>query len=188
VATASLTALCRRYAKAIHALAEQSRETDAVQRDLAALSQAASQHAEVRTFLESPLLSRAQKETALMAVLARGGASPLTHRILRTLARAGRLAALPGIAQAYDARVAKARGSVEVTVESARPLAQEAQVQLASALSARYGDVRLRVRENPALIGGMILIIGDLRMDYSVSGQMARLRSCTRAGRGDGGV
>ena len=72
------TGLPGRYAIALYDLADQDKVLDAVKGDLETLKQAIADSEDLRGVLRSPVISRADQQKAMMAVLDRLGAGVLT--------------------------------------------------------------------------------------------------------------
>src|SRR5690606_18202377 len=93
-----------------------------------------------------------------------------------------RLDLLPAIAEMYEQLKAEQEKLVEVEVISAFTLSQEQQDKLAKALSARLSrEVRLNASEDASLIGGVVIRAGDLVIDGSVSGKLAKLAEALKS-------
>lgn len=171
--TSSLVA--SRYAKALFLLAEQTEVTAAAAEALSRLK-AASSEADFARFLANPLLSPAAKAKAVQAVLAKLGAPELMVKFALRLAENRRLALLPAIAAAFEARLHEARGELEAVAVSAQPLSADQQQGVAQALANATGrSVILDVQTDPALLGGLKIKVGGMELDASVAGQLDRL-------------
>ena len=81
------------------------------------------------------------------------------------------------MAEEFQALVDRAEGRLAVELTTAYALSEaEAQAILAKIEQASGRKVEATLRVDPALIGGMILQAGSLRVDASVRGRLARLR------------
>lgn len=100
------------------------------------------------------------------------------RNLIKTLAENRRLAVLPKIAEVYEAYRAEAEKSLQAQIITALPV-DEAQVgKLAMALQARLGrEVKLTTTTDESLIGGAIVRAGDMVIDGSVRGRLAKLAS-----------
>lgn len=99
------------------------------------------------------------------------------RNFLRTVIENDRLAALPAVARQVRALVNAQRGVADATVESAFPIEPEALVELQSVLEKRFGrPLRLQVQLNPALIGGVRVVVGDEVLDTSVKARLEQMR------------
>jgi F-type H+-transporting ATPase subunit delta len=80
------------------------------------------------------------------------------------------------VARARDWRVAR--------VHTARALNESSQDQLVHSLSALTGkSVELQIADEPDLLGGVLVEIGDLRLDATTKGRLGALRDVVSSGR-----
>jgi F0F1-type ATP synthase delta subunit len=80
------------------------------------------------------------------------------------------------VAQSRDWRVARVR--------TARELSDDSQHDLVESLHALTGkDVELQIADDPSLLGGVLVEIGDLRLDASTRGRLGALRDAVASGR-----
>jgi F-type H+-transporting ATPase subunit delta len=97
-------------------------------------------------------------------------------RFLATLAGNRRLPLLPQIAGQYEALRAESERIVKARVRSAVALEPAQLETLKGALKRRLGrDVELRNEVDPAVIGGAVIDAGDIVIDGSVRGRLAKL-------------
>jgi F-type H+-transporting ATPase subunit delta len=103
--------------------------------------------------------------------------NPAVHTLMTMLAGRRRLVALPAIAvamrEALDARgrISNARVSTPTEIDAEQRRAIEAQAKEIAG-----GDVRVSYEIDPSLVGGVTLRVGDLLIDGSVKGRLARMR------------
>lgn len=87
-----------------------------------------------------------------------------------------RLEALPAIAAQFAELRAEAENTIDVTVVSAMALDATQQAKLKAALGTRFKrEVRLHESVDPTLLGGAVIQAGDLVIDGSLKGRLARL-------------
>jgi F-type H+-transporting ATPase subunit delta len=80
--------------------------------------------------------------------------------------------------------VAKARDWRVARVHTARPLDEQSRADLVASLSSLTGkNVELQVAESPELLGGVLVEIGDLRLDATTRGRLGALREVVSPGR-----
>jgi len=95
---------------------------------------------------------------------------------IRLLAENKRLMALPDIVELVKAYQREQEKTVSVQVVSAKPLTAEYQQKLAKVLAARLQrQVDLEYEQDISLIGGVLVRAGDIVIDGSVKGKLARL-------------
>ena len=167
--------LARRYALAVFQLAQEQSAVVPVRNDLHSLANAIYVDASVKDFFLSPVVDRKQKE----AVLAQSFESRVHDVALHTLlllVRKRREALLRDLVRQYDQLEMQGRGAESLTITTAKQL-DTAQLQaLVGRLEQLYNkkfDVSQRV--DPELIGGVRIMMGDLRIDGSVAGRLEEL-------------
>lgn len=169
-------AIADRYATALFALAE-GKVREAVESDMAALADIIRSDDATAALLAHPLLTRAAKAEALRTLLTQKKASSLTLDAVVKIAEAGRLEALPAIADAFVAKCAEARGEVTAVVTSARALSKKDADAVSSALSKATGKaVRIVAKEDASLLGGLKVSLGPKELDMSLAGSLERMR------------
>jgi F-type H+-transporting ATPase subunit delta len=98
------------------------------------------------------------------------------RNFLSLVAANKRLMALPAIAELYETLKAQAENTADVTVTSAFALSDDQEDNLAKQLAAKLGArINIRTEVDTALIGGVIIRTGDLVIDASVRGKLAKL-------------
>jgi F-type H+-transporting ATPase subunit delta len=165
--------LARPYARAAYAIA---RETGAAGQWSDALGFAALVSADPRaqSLLGHPHLGRADA----VSLLSPDGASEAFRDFLALLADNRRLQLLPEIAGLFEELRAEAERIVKAKVTSAAPLPAAELDSIKAALKRRFGrDVELDTALDESLIGGAVIDAGDVVIDGSLKGKLARLQS-----------
>ena len=136
-----------------------------------------------RRFLESPQVSGEEKNAILARALG-SAATPRTFvRFVHTLVNNRRQMLIPEIAAEYQNLVDEAEGRLHADVTVARPSTPDEARVIAEQLTRALGKrVVPHVRVNPAIIGGVVVRIGDTIMDGSVRRRLSRLRNQLVAG------
>ena len=159
------------YAKAIYDLA-----LETWLRQLAAVQTALHGDAGLRAAL-------ADTETAVTDRLLRldkavaGGLDPEVRKFAGTLLEAGQIDQLDAILAELNrlARVGPARKTARVT--SAVPLTSAEQEAFRDKVTRRFGpDLEFQFEVDPALLGGIVLRVGDQVIDGSVAARLAAMR------------
>ena len=166
--------VARPYARAAFAYAkEQGRLTQWAQWLARARDTVASE--EFQRLRHGPRV-RAAELTDLIAGVAGDALDAHGRALLDLLAENGRVGYLPEIAEQFAELVALDQNVADVEVISAVPLDARQTDRLADALRGRLKrDVRLHCRTDAGLIGGAIVRAGDLLIDGSLKGKLARL-------------
>ncbi len=166
------------YAEALLAVAEKQGQAEVIGDELQSLLRDVIEaDPSLDGFFENPALSRDKKDSLLEKVFA-GTASPLFTDFVRVLNRKGRLGLIRLIIIAYRTLRDVAANRVRVLVESAAPLSQAQQDEVAKILADALGKTPIVVvRHTPDLIGGMIVRVGDKVFDTSVRTKLQTLRT-----------
>lgn len=99
-------------------------------------------------------------------------------RFLDLLLENGRLAVLPDIAALYETLRADEERVLKAKVTAAVALDAQQLASIRNALQRRFGrDVEIEMGVDPDLIGGAVITAGDVVIDGSIRGKLARLRS-----------
>lgn len=180
----------RRYAGALLAEARRSNEVEAVDQDVALLVETATTAPDFERALRSPVIP-VEKKRRIVEQLLKARLQAVTYRFVELLIDKDRIAILPEILRAYRALRDEEEGVVEATATLALPVTDSDRNQLRDSIQRMTGKrVRLNVKQDPALIGGIIVRVGDTVYDGSFSHQLATLREQMQAGRvtagGDG--
>ena len=177
---AELTTLARPYAKAAfeYAQAHQQLTNWSAMLGLAA---AVAQDATMQRVLKAPRLTTTEKATTFIEVCG-DKFDAQVRNFLSIVSENNRMELLPEIADMFELYKAEQEKSVDVDVTSAFALNDEQQDKLAKVLSARLGrEVRLHAAEDASLIGGVVIRAGDLVIDGSVRGKLAKLAEALKS-------
>ena len=169
-----ITTIARPYAAAVFARAQETGQIQAWSEALALLAAIGSDAAMARQ-IGNPNVPR---ETVRDIVLQVAGEalSPEAANLVRLLAENDRLAALPELANVYEAMRTAQDGQRSVLIRSAYALTKAEQHALADALARRLGgSVNLAVEQDKSLIGGVEIRAGDLVIDGSIRGKLEKL-------------
>jgi F-type H+-transporting ATPase subunit delta len=171
-----MSAVGRRYAKALLELAREQGELDAVLRDVGAISDAWKESADLREIVRNPVLPRPALKSAMNGVLEKLGATQLTRNTVGLLADKGRLPQLEEVLEYLEELAEAETGKVRVEVTSAKPLSEAYYGRLADKLQ-RVTDrqVVLVKKQDPSLIGGVVTRVGDQVFDGSLSNRLSEL-------------
>jgi F-type H+-transporting ATPase subunit delta len=163
------------YARSLHDLATASQQADELQAELESVVAMLDADPRLEVFLASPLVDLGAKRAALERAL-RGRASDLLVDALQVMRRKGRLGLVRAVALAYRRVWMDRKNRIEARVVSAVPLADEQRAELVRAVAGRTGREPVLVeRVDPTLLGGLVVSIGDDRIDSTVASSLSRL-------------
>jgi len=113
----------------------------------------------------------------ILTKAAGGSVAAEVERLISMLADRNKLVLLPEINAQVEALVHEQESKLEADVTVAAPLNADMQKNLSKALAAKSGkDVTLSIHEDQSILGGMVVRIGDLKLDYSLRTKLAGLR------------
>lgn len=170
--------LARTYAEALLDAAEKQNVADAVGEQFRSLADDVFPNAAgLEAFLASPAVNRKRKDAAI-AQLFDGRATPLFLDFLRLLNKKDRLGLLKLIGIAYRTIRDAQANRITVLVEAAAPLAADQTAALETTLAGLTGKTPvLVVRQNPDLIGGLVVRVGDKVYDTSVRSKLRAVKN-----------
>jgi len=171
---AELTTLARPYARAAFEFAKDLKALDRWSNMLDTVVAVVADPT-VNNLLASPNITAAQKSQALVGVCGDDIDNKVAN-LLRYLATNNRLGLVAEIRELFELYKANFEQTVEVEVTTAFELSDEQQVKLAQSLKARLErDVSIQSSVDTSLLRGVLVRAGDLVIDGSVRGRLARL-------------
>jgi F-type H+-transporting ATPase subunit delta len=166
-----------RYATALFELALEANSIDAVLADLQNFDGLLAESADLTRLVRSPVFTADAQSKAIAAVIERAGITGLAARFLKVLTQNRRVFAVRDVIKAYGALVARHKGEVTAQVIVAEPLSEVHQDEIKNTLNAVTGkDVRVDVKVDPAIIGGLIVKLGSRMVDSSLRTKLNGLR------------
>ena len=167
----------RNYAETLLILAKKQGEQEEWGALIDALAGAMQEDRTLKTFLESPKLAAKQKIGIVAKALGKR-VPPVFLRFLETVILKRRQMLIPAIATEYRALIDESEERVHANVTVAREPADGEKAALANHLTRMLGkQVVPHITLNPAILGGLIVKVGDTVMDGSVRRRLATLRS-----------
>lgn len=165
----------KRYAQAVLSLARDRKTLDAWQADLGTLN-ALMADPKAGQFFASPRIGMRDKLQLLDSVLL--NAQPEARNLARLLVQRNRLGVVADLYRIYnDARLAE-QGIAVADVTTADDLSPAEQKAVAEQLKRLVGkEIELRMKTDPAIIGGIVARVGDQLIDGSVVTRLRRLRT-----------
>lgn len=168
--------IARNYADALFALASRAGDLDGWGGLISGLSDAVNENERLRNFLAAPQVAAVDKKRVVEKAFTGKLPQPMM-RFVQKLIENRRQMLLPQIAVEYANLVDERAGRVHAQVTLSREVSEADRAAIASQLSARLGKVVVpHVSVNPAILGGVIVRIGDRVMDGSVRRRLSTLR------------
>jgi F-type H+-transporting ATPase subunit delta len=168
-----------RYARALFdiALGEQ-KDLSRTFRDLKAFADLFESNDGLRRVLTNPAIPASRKRAVAEQLLARtSDVEPAVGKLLLLLAERDRLALLPAVGEAFEARLMDYQHVVRAQVTTAAALPSDQVAAIREGLKRATGrEVQLETKVDPEIIGGAVARIGSTVYDGSVTRQLERMR------------
>jgi len=172
----SVSALTRRYAKALVEIGMEEKAVEAYADELAKVKEILSQEELLSQLLNNPTLARVKKQAMLAEVYKALELSEGMVKFLGLLLSKGRLCFLSQIEESYRRQADELSGILSAKITAATELDDVQQQAIASGLEKQTGkQIALTVEVNPDLIGGLQAEIGGRLFDGSVKTQLKRI-------------
>jgi F-type H+-transporting ATPase subunit delta len=167
----------RRYARALLDIGTSEGNLDALVADMEKIAETFESSRDLRAALLNPQVAHAAKKAVLADVCAQLSVDKTARNVTLLLSDRRRIALLPEIAQLLremnDARKGLLRAEVTTAVELSDAFYQKLLATLEKLSKKR---VVLDKKHDPALIGGVVLRIGDLVLDSSLKTRLDGLK------------
>lgn len=169
--------IAKNYAEALLDLAQKEGDLAKWGRLIDQFAEAMSSDAKLAGFLASPRIAATEKNRVLTQAL-EGQVPPTFLKFLHALVKNRRQLMIPQIATQYHALVDVVENRVHAAVTVAKPASEADQKAIAERLSKVAGKTVVpHFYVNPAVLGGLVVRVGDTVLDGSVRRRLARLKS-----------
>jgi F-type H+-transporting ATPase subunit delta len=177
---AELSTLARPYARAAFEFAVTANDLAKWSSELS-VAAAVSQTEKVKKLLSSPSLTSDQQARHFIEVCG-DALGDKAQNFIKVLAENKRLPLLPEIVTLFDGFKANREKSVDVEVATVFDLDEAIQQKLQESLAGKLErEVKLHTVIDKSLIGGVLIRAGDIVIDGSIKGRLAKLGEAMRA-------
>ena len=169
--------IARRYAKALLQLGIDNKNYEALGAELARFLGLQTNSKELHEALISPIVAITRRKAILEEVLRRMGVSKTIEHFLLLIVDHNRMNSIVAIEREYRALVDSQAGRVRAVLSSPKPIAAAQELRIKAALERRTGkQVILEKKEDPSLLAGVVVQIGDVIYDGSARAALGRIR------------
>ncbi|MEO5340622.1 MAG: ATP synthase F1 subunit delta [Magnetococcus sp. MYC-9] len=173
--------LAKRYATALAELAVEHNILEAVGDDLNGFLEVFRATPALRFLLTSPTAERRDQHAALSIFLEQAAPAHVTRSFLKLLIDRRRMILLESIVAAYNGNVDSRIGRMNVDLRVLVPLTGAHSERMRATLSEVTGkEIHLEVTADPGILGGMVVTMGSVMIDYSVRNHLNRLKASLR--------
>jgi F-type H+-transporting ATPase subunit delta len=167
--------IARVYAEALFDVAKEKDELDTVHEELGQFADELAANRDLQVFFFSPYFSSNEKREGISRAIS--GASAELVNFLELLAEKHRMPALLRIRRRFDELWAKENRRLEVTVRSAVELDRSIVEEIGAEIERQTGQtIELTDEVDPAIIGGLVLQVGNMVLDASIHNRLEKLR------------
>jgi F-type H+-transporting ATPase subunit delta len=176
--------VAERYARALLAVAlDQKADFDRIGKELAEVATLMRKETRLATVLSDPTIAAQKRVEILDQVLKPTKLSSLTGNVLRLLTTNERMPLIDDVSRAFRRLTLEHKQIQPGEVVSAHDLDPEQRTRLAKSLGDALGrTMELGYQVDPALVGGLVVRIGNRIFDASVTTQLRRFKEKTLAG------
>lgn len=169
--------LASKYATAIFEIARDEKNLDGYAKDLGTVRNDVFAIPEAVKFFQNPLVPQVAKKNLLTRAVGKE-VSATVMNFLMLLVDKKRIGVFNEIHDIFTSLKNREQGILIADVTSAFPLTKKQQDALIKKLSSLTGKkIQVRPHKDESIIGGLILKIGDKRIDGSVAGRLRALKS-----------
>lgn len=173
--------IAKRYARALFDIAREEDRIEAIGGELDEFSSMLKENGDLVDFFANPVFSCSDKAAVMGDILDKAGMSTITSSFLKLLVDKGRTDILEQVEECYRKYMDDVLNKVRVSVKTAFPLPDELSVRIKKQMEGLTGkNVEMVVDEDPSLLGGVVIGVGDTLYDGSVRAQLNNMRELIR--------
>ena len=175
--------LSKRYARALFNIGQQDESYIKYGQELDEFVKLYKQNMDFRHAVSSPVFPMDARKKILNAVLSRAGFSQMVRNFLNLLLDKNRISSIESISENYIKLTDEVSNIFHAEILTAMPLKKETLdrvVKTFEGLTSR--SIRAKVIEDPDILGGIVVRIGDTFWDGSIKAQIEGLRESFRRG------
>jgi len=179
-----LSGVAGRYATALFDLAREADEIDAVNTNLERFDALVAESADLERLVRSPVFTADEQLHAVSTVLDRTGVGGVAAQFIKLVTTNRRLFFVRDMVRAYRNLVAQHRGQATAEVTVAEEIKDDHVAALRNALKAVSGkEVDLKVKVDPAIIGGLVVKLGSRMVDSSLRTKLNSIKHAMKEAR-----
>ncbi|SVE61947.1 uncharacterized protein METZ01_LOCUS514801, partial [marine metagenome] len=175
--TSSGNLIANRYASALYELATESKNVDAVLKDLEFLQKGMKENKDLKLLVKSPLIASDEKQKIMEKILSKQSSDKLTINFLKIISNNKRFDHLSSIISQFMNINAQKRGNVLADVTSADELSDKQKNEINDQLKSTLGEkLSLNFKVDKKIIGGLIIKVGSKMIDSSLASKINKLK------------
>lgn len=173
----------KRYAKALLSLGQEDGHFEQYGKDLKDFSGFCDVHEEVLDVIANQIFPVEDRRKILQTLLEKSTYSDVVKNFLNLLLDKNRIGIIQQITVHYERLMDDISNIARAEIVTPRPLKEDAQNKLEKVLGDLTSKtIKMEVKEDESLIGGIVVKIGDLVLDGSVKTQLVGLTETLKRG------
>ena len=170
--------ISKRYARAFFEIATEEKQLERYYNELHQVASIIAQNKALSDFLANPVFEQGSKKSVVKSIIGKLQLSIMTISFLNLLVDKKRIDILNDIVICYRQLMDEVLKKVRVNVKTAFPLSGKMQAYINASLEKLTGrQVELFVENDPSLLGGIVLGVGDTLYDGSIKNQLNNMRN-----------
>ncbi|MBN1907034.1 MAG: ATP synthase F1 subunit delta [Deltaproteobacteria bacterium] len=179
----SSSRISKRYAKALFILGQEDGSFITYGKELEEFRNFYTENPDFRNALSNTVYKLEERRNVLNYVLNKSGFCGIVKNFFHLLLEKNRINIIKEITEKYAAFTDEAMEITNAEIITARPLRYDTLQKVINSLKEMTSkDIRSKVIEEPGLIGGIVVKIGDIVMDGSVKAQFKGLKESFKRG------
>jgi len=175
--------ISKRYAGALFSIGQEDGSFATYGKELEEFKDFFINNADFGNAISNPIYKLEERKSVLTFVLGKSNFSILVKNFLNLLLDKNRIDSIEAIADKYAMLTDEASNIAHAEIITARPLQDETLQKVVDSLKEMTSkNIKSEVKEDPELIGGIVVKIGDLVLDGSVKAQLEGLKESFRRG------
>lgn len=169
-----------RYASALYTAASKEGVLDKVETEVSGFVATLKNNAAFSAFMMNPTVARSAKTEQIDKLLDDKTFSFVSKNLFLTLSANGRIADVEKVVNNYIELMEASRGETKVTITTAEPLNKKALGTVETAVKGMVGKgtkISITTTVDPAILGGLQVLVGDKFLDLSVQSRVQTLAS-----------
>ena len=170
--------IAKRYARAFYEIAAEESQLEKYYRELSSFAAIINDNKDLKEFLANPVFDQNEKKSVVESILAKTDISGITANFLKLLTDKQRIVVLSDIVECYRELMDETLKTIRASVKTAFPLSAELIRKLQEGLESQTKKkVDMTVIEEPNLLGGIVVRVGDTVYDNSIRTQLNNIRN-----------
>ncbi|CCQ94971.1 putative ATP synthase subunit delta [[Clostridium] ultunense Esp] len=171
----SKLSLARPYAKALFLAAQEKKILGPIREGFSRFILRLEEEPDARRLLAHPQVTLEDKKRIILSLA--GDAHPYLKNFLSIMVDNGRETLFKTVYESFLRLVDEKEGWVEAVITTAKPLSKEEEQKIISLFQEKTGKtIRAKTRTDEALLGGVVVRIGDTLYDGSIRTQLVKLK------------